>query len=154
MDFESVTVIVALVGLVFTASAFAWGMYTWTKQTHRSRVNLHIQVLCQLYKDTPLSTLLTCHGIDPQQVQAAGIQEDEFRYLLINFHMMRMYQHSRRQLEVGPFRFDSYRYNLCRSDFTRRAFPFLREILGDVEVTQRIEATFAVIKTEQQGRDS
>jgi hypothetical protein len=151
MEPNWITAIVSAIGLLLVTCGFLWGMYTWIKQSHRNRVNLHIQSLCDLYYETDLLTLLKCHGIDPEEFKSAEIEEDEFCYLLINFTISRMYQHGRWTLQVGPFRKDSYRYNLCKSEKTRKAFKFLKQILGNVEITRRIEATFKQID-EKRGR--
>ena len=142
MDPKWITASVGVVGVLFGASGFGWGMYTWLKQAHRNRVNLHVQSLCDLYEKTETATLLKCHGIDADALQLADVEQDDFRYLLINFTVSRMYQHSRRKIQVGSFRRNSYRYNLCKSPTTRNAYPFLQQILGDVEIANRIEATF------------
>lgn len=147
MDPIWITAIGGTAGLLLATCGFVWGMYTWIQQSHRNRVNLHMERLCGLYQKTRVSILLSCHGISDAEFDLAEFYEEELRYLLINFTISRMYQHSRTPLQEGPFRKNSYRYNLCRSDTTRRAFEILKRIFGDVEITRRIDATLREIAT-------
>lgn len=154
MDPKWVTASAAFTGVVFGACGFVWAMYTWLKEVHRNKVNNHLQSLCNLYEKTEIVTLLKCHGIDPDDLSRAGVHPDELIYLLINFTVSRVHHHSRLSAPEGPFRKDSYRYNLCKSPVTRKAFPFLRQVFGDVEISDRIEATLREIQQTDAGDES
>lgn len=138
--------IVAVVGSAISLCAISWAIFTWVKQSRRNAITSHINALCDLYEQTDHQVLLNCHGIDPEEMEEVGISPETLVYLLRNFSIARMYQYNRVSKQEGSFRPGSYRYNLCSSEDTRDAFPLLRRILGDVEITRRIEATLEHIK--------
>jgi len=157
MDPSLIPAIVGMCAVALTACGFVWGRYTWIKKSNRTRLIAEVESLCDLYEKSDMEVLLKCHGIDPGEIDRAGITLPELQYLIIEFTIQRLYEHSDRKKAGERFRKNSYRYNLCDTTLARDAFPFLERVLGDHEIAPRIKETFKYIdgdRSETTGQNS
>jgi hypothetical protein len=91
---------------------------------------------------------LELHGVSVEDLEEAGITEKEFAYLLANFTAGGLYY---RAASAGkePFQPDTYRYNLLKSSYTRKAWPFLRKFIQKSPYSEKIEKTIDLIESEE-----
>jgi hypothetical protein len=50
---------------------------------------------------------------------------------------------------VKPSTVDSYRYNLLKSESTRKAWPLIRLMIGSGKYLEKLEATIKLIEDEE-----
>ena len=93
--------------------------------------------------------LLQLHGIDPAELEEAGVTPEEFAYLLASFTAGGIYHKLNKEQEHVPFDEHSngaYRFHMCKSEKTRKAWRILKRIMSNSSYTSRIDATIRFIE--------
>ena len=88
--------------------------------------------------------LLKFHGIEIDDLRKAGITLEEFTYLLASFTAGGIYHKGMSRGSDKPFdpvKSGAYRYWMCHSEKTRKAWPFLEKMMSESAYKSRIKAT-------------
>lgn len=73
-----------------------------------------------------LPKALRFHGLSLTDLQEVGLEPEEFAYLLNSFTLGGVWQRVIGKGNTGPYQGGSYRYVMCKSRDTRKAWPLVR----------------------------
>lgn len=107
----------------------------------------------QMLADHP--TALRFHGIEPDDLRAAGIEPEEFAYLVANFSAAGVLYRINEPTNDDPFPEDSYRYVMLEAEITQKAWPFLRKLINPQIglYGKRIEKTLEIIRKKKSRKE-
>jgi hypothetical protein len=95
-----------------------------------------------------LPEALRFHGIDPKDLEEAGITPQEFAYLLTSFTCGGVWHQIAPPSVKTDYEIDEYRSRMCESEPTRKAWPLVRRLMNTStfvtlvdSAIRRIEAT-------------
>ena len=95
-------------------------------------------------KDMPGA--LRFHGISPSELTNAGIDMNEFIYLLNSFTSGSMFYQEGPQANEEPFGEDNYRFIMLSHPDVRKAWPYLRRMIEPSVYRRKIENTITAIE--------
>ncbi len=95
-------------------------------------------------KIAEVPTALKFHNLDPDELGKIGLKSDEFAYLLTSFTAGGIYYKTFYPDDDTPFAEGSYRYIMCTSEATRKAWPILKNFITDTNYKKKIEKTVAL----------
>lgn len=135
MNLDLIALIVALVAL--------WQAYRANKAQQDSSARL-TQLSAIVEVEARLGDLpeaLRFHGMSKEELDQAGITPHELAYLLNNFTLGGTSDRILgRNLRI-PFGVDSYRYRMCKSKETRKAWPLVKKLMNPSDFVDRIDLT-------------
>jgi hypothetical protein len=98
-----------------------------------------------------LPEALRFHGLAKEDLDQAGLTPQEFAYLLNSFTLGGTWDRILHPNLRTPFGVDSYRYRMCKSKQTRRAWPLVKKLLNPSDFVARVELTIKQIEEEERG---
>ena len=146
----------AFVGAGFTA-LFSWIQYRnaqkrqETSETWLSHLSEIVVVEARLGE---LPEALRFHGLGKEDLDAAGITSHEFAYLLNSFTLGGTWHRILHPKLKTPFGVDHYRYRMCKSEATRRAWPLVRMLMYRSPFVEQVDLTIKQIEAEEAERPS
>lgn len=93
-----------------------------------------------------LPEALRFHGLNKEDLDQAGVTPHEFAYLLNSFTLGGTWHRILHPNCRTPFGVDHYRYRMCESEATRRAWPLIRKMMNPNEFVESIDATIKAIE--------
>jgi hypothetical protein len=93
-------------------------------------------------------SVLRFHGVTDADLEKAGVTAAELAYLASQFSMVGFYERIHLNMDDGPYSPGSYRYMLCESEATRRAWPLIRRLISGGPYVKRIELTMDLLRRE------
>ena len=98
------------------------------------------------------TNLLRFHGIEKDELDAAGLTSEDLCYLLKSFTAGGLYYKITCPKDTSAFSKskypDSYRYRMCELASTRRAWPILEKLMSDSNYKKRISETVDLLNKE------
>lgn len=146
----SLELILALFASVVSIASFAFSIISWHIQKKVNAAAPMLQAFAELERsiaNTP--TALRFHGITPEMLKEIDITPEEFAYLVSSFSIGYIYHFGATPKDVDPFPVDSYRYNLLKSESTRKAWPLIRLMLGSGYYVKQMEATIRRVEDKE-----
>ena len=138
--------IVSVLALIVSAVAF------W--QTMRlNRVAYYTEMAQVEARLSDLPGALRFHGLAKEDLLAVGLALDEFAYLLNSFTLGST-RHQVLSRSTKPFRPGTYRYNMCKSEATRRAWPLIKMMMNTTDFVKAIDRTIERIEAEERSARS
>ena len=100
-----------------------------------------------------LPEALRFHGIKKEELDQAGLTAEELSYLLNSFTLGGIRDKVLYPKLRTAFEIDSYRYRMCTSKETRRAWPLVKKLMNPSNFVARVDLTIERIEdTEEEGR--
>lgn len=97
--------------------------------------------------DTP--SILELHSVEQKELEEAGVTPQEFAYLLSSFSVGGLYYRTLGAKVRKPFAPGTYRYNMLKSERTRRAWPLIKKFMGPSPYRDKIEFTISCIDRQE-----
>jgi len=98
-------------------------------------------------KIADVPTVLKFHNLDPVELEKNGLEAAEFAYLLTSFTAGGIYYKTFYPDDDKPFGEGSYRYIMCTSEATIKAWPLLRNFITNTNYKKKIEKTIELATT-------
>jgi len=146
---------------LFSAISFACVVFTIISQMRQSAKQAQFQqeqlalnlspIINVELKISDIPTVLRFHGITKEQLAEAGVTEQELAYLAASFSAGRIYHEARKGHITTPFdeTSESYRYRMCASPDTRKAWKLIRLMMNESSFVDRIQATINEIEEKE-----
>lgn len=139
------SLILPVLAIVISVVSLSWSVRTSLRQREVSAIIANGTSLSQV--ESTLGNIpgaLRFHGIDPHDLEDIGISPKEFAYLVSNFTLGGVYYRStsKTRYRIAP---GTYRYQMCQSDMTRRAWPTLRRMLSPGSYRDALDQAFALL---------
>jgi len=139
-------VTISNLALVISASALGWTILSAKRQRQEGRALANLAHSIAVERQlAEVPEALRFHGIDPSDLAAVGITPEEFAYLINSFTVGRIYYSGVYPNRRKPFRPGTYRYKMCQSPDTRKAWPLLREMLAASNYRDAVDATIELL---------
>jgi len=141
----------SLLAVVLSIGNIVFLLWNHRQTRHQEALATNLAALASVdlaIKDNP--SVLRFHGVTEDDLSAAGITGEELAYLVATFHTGSIY-YSIVGKDTSTRAFteaDTYRYYLCTTESTRRAWPLLKRFLMDSPYKRRLEVTIAKIDEE------
>jgi hypothetical protein len=143
-----VALVTSLISLVFTVSISR-------RQIHADVLSTNQAALIGVEgRIAEIPSALRFHGIDPKELDGAGITPAEFAYLVNSFTCNALIYRTKGPFSTKPFAPGSYRYEMCRSPATRRAWPILRRMFHRDDYLAKVQNTIDLIERAELGKSS
>lgn len=139
LNLSGVAVMVSITSLIWTAiSARSQRQNTAVVTNHTNIIRVEAQI-------AKVPSLLRFHGImDPEmELKQHGISAEEFVYLLNSFTVAGTFYRTAPRAKTKLLAKGSYRYNMCRSPATRRAWPLLRSFINKGPYRDHLDEIFS-----------
>jgi hypothetical protein len=130
-------------GVLFTIVFQCWQAAKQAQvQQEQLALNLSPIVTVEL-KLAELPSAIRFHGITEQELAAHDIAANELAYVVASFTAGRIYHEARKRHITAPFdqHSERYRYQMCISAKTRKAWPLVKRMMNQSSFVERIEAT-------------
>lgn len=88
-----------------------------------------------------LPEALRFHGMSKEELDQAGLTPKEFAYLLNNLTLGGIRDRIHHPNLRTPFGAGSYRYRMCKSKETRKAWPLVRRLMNPSAFVDRVDLT-------------
>ena len=98
-----------------------------------------------------LPEALRFHGMSKEELDQAGLTPQEFAYLLNSFTLGGIRDRQLYPILRAPFGVDSYRYRMCKSKETRKAWPLVRKLMNPSDFVERVDLTIRKQIEEEEG---
>lgn len=95
------------------------------------------------------------HGITDKKLEAAGITAEELAYLVSSFTAGGIYHRISGIPYIWlstPFKEGTYRYEMCKSSDTRKAWPLIKKMMNPSRFRDRIDNTIKKFEDKEIGR--
>ena len=139
--------LVGLVAVIITLRANVTALDE-TRRQLRSQMfaesESHFVTLEQLLASVP--SALKFHGIDPSELEKAGVTPQEFAYLMANFTAGGVNVRALNESDTSPFIEGDYYRVMLESSHTRSAWPLIQKLMTASPYKQRIQATINLIE--------
>jgi len=147
---------------LFSAISFACIVFTVISQIRQSAKQAQFQqeqlalnlspIINVELKISEIPTVLRFHGIADAQLAEAGVTAEELAYLAASFSAGRIYHEARKGHIRIPFdeKNESYRYRMCASEHTRKAWKLIKLMMNESSFVDRIQATINEIEEKEQ----
>ncbi len=86
------------------------------------------------------------HGITELQIIDADITPEELAYLVSSITAGGIYHRTHSPNCSKPFPADSYRYNMCKTEEFRKAWPLVKKMMNGSNYIQKIDKTIKLIE--------
>lgn len=135
-------VIIAIVALLVSIGSF---VHSWMSSRRKNRVEPMLAYLVQLAQIeaeigvTP--SALEFHGISIDELDQAGITPKEFAYLVASFTAGGAWFEAFSDGKTSPYKVGNYRWQICSSQKTQKAWPLLKRMMDDSPYRAKVEAT-------------
>lgn len=97
-----------------------------------------------------LPEALRFHGMSKEELDRAGLTPQEFAYLLNSFTLGATWDRILHPNLRTPFGVDSYRYRMCKSKETRKAWPLVKKLMNPSVFVDRIDLTIRMQMEEEE----
>jgi hypothetical protein len=84
---------------------------------------------------------LRFHGMSKEELDQAGLTPQEFAYLLNSFTLGGTWDRILHPSLRTPFGVDTYRYRMCKSKETRKAWPLVKKLMNPSDFVDRVDLT-------------
>lgn len=140
----AINTFISVAALILSVVSISWNIWSGSRQTRRqssSTLNTHLAgIEFQLAK---IPSAFKFHGISEEAIQACGITAEELAYLTASFTIGGIWHESLRSSKASrPYVPGDYRWNMCASPATRRAWPVLRQMIDAGPYRDDIDTIF------------
>jgi hypothetical protein len=81
-----------------------------------------------------------------EELQEVDLTPKEFAYLLNSFTLGSVRQAILYPDDRAPFPVDNYRYRMCQSEATRKAWPLVKKLMSPSSFVERVDRTIREIE--------
>jgi hypothetical protein len=143
--------VISFLSLVFSAVA----LWQTRRSVRASTLIGHLSEIVQVESRLgELPSALRFHGLTKENLNKAGIDGPEFAYLLNSFTLASVRQDILRPKIRSVFPRESYRYQMCLSKDTRKAWPLIKKLMNPSPFVDRIDRTIKSIEKEEHSSES
>lgn len=96
-----------------------------------------------------LPEALRFHGMSKEDLEQAGLTPQEFAYLLNSFTLGATWDRILHPNVRTPFGVDNYRYRMCESKETRKAWPLVKKLMNPSDFVDRVDLTIKRIEVKE-----
>jgi len=133
---------IAALALVLSIISLVWQAYSSRRQRTDNLIIQTLSSMAQLERslaDVPAA--FRFHGVSVDKMKEAGFDPAEIAYLVSNITLGGIFHRLHKEHNDIEFVPGSYRYELCRSEYVRDAWPFAERLLTDTDYKKRIVRT-------------
>ena len=141
------TDVVSLLALITSIVALLWTAIMNRRQNEYSTLLAHLSDINAVEARLgQLPSALRFHGLSESDLADGGMTPEEYAYLLNNFTAGATWHMILTSRDRSPFRPGSYRYVMCQSVETQKAWPVVKRMMSPSGFVERIDATIALIQ--------
>jgi len=131
----------SLLALMVSLGSLEWSIHIGRRGMNAAELASlsHVVNIEQTLGQIP--TALKFHGITPKEMNEADIEPKELAYLLSSFTAGEIYHGTKAQKKMKTFEVGSYRYRMCKSEATRKAWPIIKRMMNPSIYRNKITAT-------------
>ncbi|MDO9528330.1 MAG: hypothetical protein Q7J27_04130 [Syntrophales bacterium] len=140
-----ISLAISLTALIISIGSFGWSIHIGRRRMNAAELASlsHVVNIEQTLGQIP--TALKFHGITPEEMEEADIEPKEVAYLLSSFTAGGIYHGTKAQKKIKTFEVGSYRYDMCKSEATRKAWPIIKRMMNPSNYRDKINATINLI---------
>jgi hypothetical protein len=133
--------LISLAALIISIVSISWSIHIGRRRMNAAELASlsHVVNIEQTLGQVP--TALKFHGITLKEIKKADIEPKELSYLLSSFTAGAIYHGTKAQKKIKTFEVGSYRYEMCKSEATRKAWPIIKRLMNPSNYRDKIDAT-------------
>lgn len=142
------SVLISLSALIISIGSIVWSIHIGRRRMNAAELAAlsHVANIEQTLGQVP--SALKFHGITEEALKKADIRSEELAYLLASFTAGAIYHGTKAQKKMETFEDDSYRYVMCKSEATRKAWPIIKQMMNPSDYRDKIDNTISLIHNE------
>lgn len=145
----SLELVLAILAVIISVAGFLFAVISWRIQKNAGVTTSTLQSFVELERSiADVPSALRFHGVTLEMLNDVGVTPDEFAYLVANFSAGYIHHFGVTPNSSAAADPSSYRYNLLKSESTRKVWPLIKLMMGSGKYIEMIEATIAVIEKE------
>lgn len=139
------TELISLAAIIISFGSIGWSIYIGRRQINAAELASlsHVVDIERTLGEVP--TALKFHGITIEEMKKADIEPQELAYLLSSFTAGAIYHGTKVQRKIKTFQDGSYRYEMCKSEATRKAWPIIKRMMNPSNYRDKIDSTINLI---------
>ena len=146
----SIELVLASFAALVSAVSLVFSIVSWRTQKNVNVTATTLQAFAELERSIAnVPSALRFHGITPEKLKEIDITPEEFAYLVSSFSTGYIYYSGVTPKDVKPSDKRGYRYNLLKSESTRKAWPLIKLMIGSGTYIEKMEATIRLIEEEE-----
>ena len=148
MNETTIRLIVLGIVALLSGGSLAFTIWYNLRQAKVNAMNTYLAQLVSIESQiakTP--SVLRFHGLDARDLIDHDVSAEEFSYLVTTFTLGGVwYKAFESSEDIGPYKPGEYRYDICASPATQKAWPLLKRMMEDTPYRKKIDATINVTK--------
>lgn len=139
------TELISLAAIIISFGSIVWSIHIGRRQINAAELASlsHVVDIERTLGEVP--TALKFHGITIEEMKKADIEPKELAYLLSSFTAGAIYHGTKVQRKIKTFQVGSYRYEMCKSEATRKAWPIIKRMMNPSNYRDKIDSTINLI---------
>ncbi|MDH6356352.1 hypothetical protein [Parabacteroides sp. PF5-9] len=142
------TLSLSIIACVLSIASLSWNIILYIKQSHSAAISTNTKLIVGIEgRLGQIPELLRFHGIDnPEEIlKQHGITSEEFAYLVNSFTVAGTFYRTT-PTPNDILKEGSYRWVMCKSPSTQKAWPLVRIMLADSPYRKALDELIEKLK--------
>ena len=140
---------IAFLALLLSFISLVWAFMVDKRQKNES-VNASLGTIVQIeHSLANIKSAFKFHGIYDEDLDKHKVSREELAYLVASFTAGGIYHRTHSPNDISIFPEDSYRYNMCLSQDTRKAWPLVERMMNKGKFVERVGYTIDSIENKE-----